>query len=473
MMEIVQNHRSIQKIDASTVILGFTGSIGSGCSYISQMIRDVGLPKKYRYYKLSDFIRGILKAEGNNTPNVTDLQDKGNKLRREKGAAHLINLLLQSTESEWNPDEDYGIVIDGIKNEGEVAVLRQWPYFFLFSVQAVKEIRRARVTSDGRFKDKKDFDGADLRDQREEYEYGQQVTRCSYLSDVIILNDEDIPEAATAAKEGFVRNIYQRYIKLIEDLRDGTKALDIVPTIDELCMTIAYVLSKSSSCLKRKVGAVIVDISNAEDPKIGFSGRILSIPFIVSSGYNEIPLGSYKCVYHPGYEKCYRDHLQEVFARRLEHCPICGTKIQIDVKCPFCGTTYNEFVKSCNNCHKEIDFIFNCSNCGKNIFDIYIPGSEESPGKLLDMCRALHAEEISLLKLAKNYGKIDDNLVLYVTTQPCNLCANKIVLSGVKKVVYAEPYSMKESEEILKSGKVDTKRFQGVKSSAYFRLYQQ
>ena len=65
-----------------------------------------------------------------------------------------------------------------------------------------------------------------------------------------------------------------------------------------------------------------------------------------------------------------------------------------------------------------------------------------------------------------------DSLVLFTTTQPCNLCANKIVTAGINKVVFAEPYFMPESEKILTDGKVETQRFEGVKSSAYFRLYQ-
>jgi deoxycytidylate deaminase len=405
------NVMQLKNIDASAVILGFTGPIGSGCTYISEMIPRVGLPKKYRYYKLSDIIRNILKSEGIKDPTVKQLQDKGNELRRTKGYEYLIGLLLSQIDSEWK-QEDYGVVIDGIKNEGEVIVLRQFPYFFLFSVQAMKEVRRERVITDGRFTTPKEFDTADLRDQSEEYEYGQQVTRCSYLSDVIILNDRNIPSTAPAEREGFIREIYQRYIKLIENLHEGVKSPDVVPQVDELCMTIAYALSKASSCLKRKVDALIVDSDKAENSGSGFSGKNLSMPFVVSSGYNEVPLGSYQCVYHPDYVKCYRDYLQEVFARGMQHCPKCGTKIQIQVECPFCNKIYNEFIKSCSKCHKEIDFVFNCSKCGSNVFDLYIPGSKESPGKLLDMCRALHAEEVSLLKLAKNYGKASDNLVL-------------------------------------------------------------
>lgn len=465
---------SIKNIDASTVILGFTGPIGSGCTYISELIPKIGLHKTYKYYRLSDILRDILKSEGVEKPTVKQLQDKGNELRRDSTNSRLVALLLDKIDSEWNSEKDYGIIIDGIKNEGEVTGLRQFPFFYLFSVQALKEIRCERAISDGRFKNPDEFIRADLRDQLEEYEYGQQVTRCSYLSDIIILNDANVPSAATAERESFVRKIYEKYIKLIENLHDGIKSQGISPTVDELCMTIAYVLSKSSSCLKRKVGGVVVDIDKVENNGEKFTGKQLEMPFITSSGYNEVPLGSHQCVYHPGYEKCYRDYLQEEFAKSLEHCPKCGTKIEIDVECPFCKQRYKEFLKTCKKCGREIDFIFTCKGegCGLNIFDFYVPGSKESPGKLLDMCRALHAEEVALLKLVTKYGKTGENLVLYVTTQPCNLCSNKIVLAGIKKVVYAEPYSMKEAEEILRSGKVNAVRFEGVKSSAYFKLYQ-
>jgi len=462
----------LMKIDASTVILGFTGSIGSGCTYISKLIPNIRAPKKYKYYRLSDVIREALKSDGIDEPSVNQLQDKGNELRRNNKRNHLIVLLLEKIDSEWIPGEDFGIVIDGIKNEGEVTALRQFPFFYLFSVQALKEIRGKRVIEDGRFKNWEEFNTADLRDQLEEYKYGQQVPKCSYLSDIIILNDTDIPSVATVERERFVRGIHEKYIKLIESLQNQDKLQGIAPTIDELCMTMAYVLSKSSSCLKRQVGAVVAGISKIENGGESFTGKALEMPFIVSSGYNEVPLGSYQCIYHPDYEKCYRDYLQEAFAQNLVHCPKCGRKIDFEVKCPFCGQSYKEFLKTCKSCHKEIDFIFNCLGCSSNIFDLYIPGSKKAPGKLLDMCRALHAEEVALLQLAQYSGKTRENLVLYVTTQPCNLCSNKIVLAGIKKVVYAEPYSMKEAEEVLKNGNVETKRFEGVKSSAYFKLYQ-
>ncbi len=89
------------------------------------------------------------------------------------------------------------------------------------------------------------------------------------------------------------------------------------------------------------------------------------------------------------------------------------------------------------------------------------------------MCRALHAEENALLNLMKNNNSQPDKFIFYVTTQPCNLCANKIVTAGIKKVIFDEPYLMKEAVDILNAGGVQTERFEGVKSSAFFKLYQQ
>jgi deoxycytidylate deaminase len=97
-------------------------------------------------------------------------------------------------------------------------------------------------------------------------------------------------------------------------------------------------------------------------------------------------------------------------------------------------------------------------------------GSPEKTGKLLDMCRALHAEENAILALSRAGVRLPDRAVLYCTTFPCNLCANKIVSVGIEIIVYAEPYPMKEAEMIFRQEDVDLRRFEGVKSNAYFRM---
>lgn len=462
------------KFDARTIILGFTGPIGSGCSYFAEYLPLIA--PKYKYYKLSDFIREELIKEGKPAFTVDDMQNKGNELRFAKGANALIGMLFDKIDEEikGKRKKEFAIVIDGIKNSAEVKTLRLFPHFFLISVQATTETRRQRSLDGKRFATGDEFDRADARDKSEDYEYGQQVSVCSYLSDIVIDNEENIP---TVSRRGKIQEKYDKYIKLIECLYAGETALEEKPTIDELCMTIAYSLSECSNCLKRKVGAVVVDIEKAkqkdkEDVKTFSQENIQKeIPFIMSSGYNEVPLGQFPCLYNPDYQKCYRDYLQEEFAQKLKHCPSCGHKITLKkTTCPSCGTVHDSFVKSCNNCQKEIEYKLTCDNCKESIFDMYLPGSKHSPGKLLDMCKSLHAEEMCLLKLLKSVDD-DESMVLYVTTQPCNLCANKIVLSGIKNVVYAEPYTLREAQDILDRGRVRTRRFEGIKSSAFFRLY--
>ncbi|GAI66994.1 unnamed protein product, partial [marine sediment metagenome] len=95
---------------------------------------------------------------------------------------------------------------------------------------------------------------------------------------------------------------------------------------------------------------------------------------------------------------------QEEYANKLSHCPNCGEKITLQITCKDCGKKHNRFVKTCT-CGREIAINYKCSKCGAYVFNEYIPGSQDSPGKLLDMCRSLHAEEIALLKLVKNSGK--------------------------------------------------------------------
>lgn len=465
-----ERHNDITtRLNATTIILGFTGSIGSGCSYISEMIPNI-TQSKYQYFKLSDIIREELKKDGNNSPNVGELQTKGDELREQFGPGCLIHALISAIENDEKKLLAENIIIDGIKNAGEIDLLRTFPNFYLFSIHADREIRKNRVIPD-RFKTNEEFLEADKRDEHDEKSpYGQQVKKCNYFSDIIIVNEKNIPDASKTVKEDYVRDIYRDYIKLIEDSVSGNHSPEIFPTINELCMTMAYSLSKMSSCVKRKVGAVIVDIAREPNP-IRQRDRASTYPYIVSSGYNEVPMGSQKCIFHQEYQKCYRDYLQEKHAEKIKFCPNCGEMVKIDSQCKTCQTKFNTYLKFCPQCKKEIKGEVICPKCYTSIFEVYLPGGKESPGKLLDMCRSLHAEEVAILRLAKGTGITSENLVLYVTTQPCNLCANKIVSTGIKKVVFAEPYTIEEAADILKKGKVKLERFEGVKSTAYFKLY--
>ena len=118
-----------------------------------------------------------------------------------------------------------------------------------------------------------------------------------------------------------------------------------------------------------------------------------------------------------------------------------------------------------------ISIEYTCKKCETRVFEDFTPGGEGSVGKLLDVCRALHAEENAILNVSKIGRPGLKETVLYSTTFPCNLCANKIAQSGIKKVVYSETYTMKEALRVLLKEGVDISKFEGVKSSTFFKLY--
>ncbi len=457
------------KTSVNKIVIGFTGSIGSGCTYIA---KELSSRTGYKYIKLSTIIREYLKATGRETENIEDLQDAGNELRKQEGTGYLISKTFKSNEEDIKSSQ--GIIIDVIKNEAEVDALRVFPNFFLFSVHAEENIRSNRTTENGRFGSEEYFLRADEKDRLQQGNFGQQVKRCNDLADIIILNPDNFDINDTVKKTAFIDSIYGKYILPIKDYSGEEKAsLLNWPSVDELCMTIAYSASKMSSCLQRKVGAVIARINEAKDTGSG-NYYHLTMPVIVSTGYNEVPLGAHKCVSPNEQGMCFRVHLQQKTGINIKFCPSCGTKIDIQAECPKCKKVYTEFIKVCSrpDCKAEIELQYKCTNteCNADVFNEFLPGAKHSPGKLLDMCRALHAEEVAILNLIKS-NVSSENLTLYTTTQPCNLCANKIVNAGIRRVVYSEPYSMKESEKILKDGDVKVDRFEGIKSHAFFKLY--
>ena len=151
---------------------------------------------------------------------------------------------------------------------------------------------------------------------------------------------------------------------------------------------------------------------------------------------------------------CYRDHKKKELADKISHCPNCGEEIPKGIA-------------------SDLKLIsgYRCSKCKIDIANTYLPGGGHYSGKLLDICRALHAEEMAIIGLAGISKPNNGELILYTTTFPCNLCANKIVAAGIKRIWYAEPYTMEESRNILVKAGVKMLKFEGVKSTAYFRLY--
>ena len=91
--------------------------------------------------------------------------------------------------------------------------------------------------------------------------------------------------------------------------------------------------------------------------------------------------------------------------------------------------------------------------------------------KMLDLCRALHAEEDAILNaLLLGYNKFD-KCKLYTTTFPCMLCAKKIIAVGIREIIFVEPYPVEESIKILKNAQVKIEVFRGIKYVSFHKLF--
>ena len=78
-------------------------------------------------------------------------------------------------------------------------------------------------------------------------------------------------------------------------------------------------------------------------------------------------------------------------------------------------------------------------------------------GERHELCRGLHAEQNVLLQAAL-HGVSTKESVLYVTNQPCMICAKMIINAGVREIVILEGYPDKLSGQFLKEAKIAVRK---------------
>jgi deoxycytidylate deaminase len=388
-------------------VIGLTGPFGSGCTTAAHLLTR---QEKMASIKLSDTLREVAGEPGLNDRQA--LQDLGNRLRSEEGNAALVVRSLGKLLSEQEDAER--IVIDGIRNLGEVRWLRKalGDRFSMFALIADATVRFGRQDSGMSLEE---FYELDQRDQGENEDFGQQVNRCVDFADVLLPNNEELESWKIQQQLG---DALASYAALVEG------EMIRYPSPQEMLMNTAYAASHGSKCLKRQVGCVIA--AGAEP---------------LATGYNENPDGLKPCIEQ--FETCYRDIVRH--ERFLE-------LAQLGAKCPFCSATIP----------KPLPLPWDCPSCRKSLAAAFFPD------RAMKWCTALHAEERALL----NAG--DRNLAgttLYTTTFPCMLCAEKIIHAGIREVIYIEPYPDAHGLILFGQAGAVTKRFEGVRSRNFERYF--
>ena len=88
-------------------------------------------------------------------------------------------------------------------------------------------------------------------------------------------------------------------------------------------------------------------------------------------------------------------------------------------------TGYNGAPSGCRHCTE----IGTCYRQEHNI----------SSGERHEMCRALHAEQNAIIQAAR-IGNTTDGATIYVTNQPCVICAKMCINAGIRRIVYKDSY---------------------------------
>jgi deoxycytidylate deaminase len=395
-------------------IVGLTGAFGSGCSTAAWILSQIDPP--FVVARLSEEVRAEWrKAHDSQEPTRQDLQALGDELRSEEGLEVLARRALESAMAQ--KPRPARIALDGIRNLGEVRWLQRQlgESFSLFALYADSEKRFERYREHYK-SDQAAFAADDQRDQGEEPDWGQQVRRCVDQADVFLLNNEQI--TSKVKREAALRGKLERYAAIVEG------RLFEYPSPDEVLMNLAFGASHGTKCLKRQVGAVI---ARGHEP--------------VASGFNENPDELGPCV--DRFRVCYRDQIRQeqfdLLVQEKRKCPFCGQQLAIAPGPPWL-----------------------CGHCGQNLELTFFPD------RAMKWCTALHAEERAIIN---SRGADLSGCVLYTTTFPCMLCAEKIIQAKIERVVFVDAYPDPHARILFSETGLPFVLFEGVRSRNFHRYF--
>lgn len=263
------------------------------------------------------------------------------------------------------------------------------------------------------------FKKDDARDKNEEgIVYGQQVASCVDEADYLVRNDNDSMITSEPAFKRILKGRLEDPIKLFRgDVR--------IPNKQETYMSIAYTASLMSECVKRQVGAVIIDRN----------GNVVGI------GYNMPPKLLKPC--YKQFGDCYREIAISRTMENVSNCPSCGKTLE------------------------ALHYPYVCPHCMENIYKKIITD------RAIGRCMSLHAEEKALANATTTELS---KCVMFVTTFPCFHCAQKILDAGIGRLCYIESYPDLDAVKLFDLAKsrgrtVKIQKFEGVKARAYIKLF--
>lgn len=80
-------------------------------------------------------------------------------------------------------------------------------------------------------------------------------------------------------------------------------------------------------------------------------------------------------------------------------------------------------------------------------------------GQRQELCRAIHAEQNAIAQAAMMGISVKD-ATIYITTQPCAICAKMIINAGITRIVYRGDYPDALAMDLLREAGIEVIRFE-------------
>ena len=170
------------------VYVGVVGQIASGKGVlVEHLLKKLGFVS----FSLSSILHEELEKKGIKKFTRKTLQDMGDELRKIEGNEALARIAIKKLLSQ----KEKHVVIEGIRNPGEIEYLKKNPNFILIGVKASRDIRFKRLLKRAKPWDPKnyaDFVKVDRRDLGVgQVNSGQQVGKCLAYCDYVLTNNKD------------------------------------------------------------------------------------------------------------------------------------------------------------------------------------------------------------------------------------------------------------------------------------------
>ena len=87
-------------------------------------------------------------------------------------------------------------------------------------------------------------------------------------------------------------------------------------------------------------------------------------------------------------------------------------------------------------------------------------------GQRHELCHGLHAEQNVILQAAL-HGVSTKDSQLYVTNQPCMICAKMLINAGIKEVIISDGYPDELAAQFLKAAKIKVRKLKNQKTEKH------